>query len=144
MENIEVRLERIIRDFVQNPGWNAGSVVKVYGSGRFVAATNFGQCLAYGSLDQLGTDFEAVRTRLDGEGLLAAPRTPLTTRAAHFRTRFIELAMNGVSELRTDADDFDKRLSGAPSTKLGFTSLINKEETFVDSLLKAGMKPPTN
>jgi WD40 repeat protein len=130
---------------IQNPGWNEGFVAKIYGDGTFVVSNNPGRCLAYGSLVQLKTDFETVKTRLVGEGLLAVAKEPLTISAAHFRTRFIELMLSSVPELRTDADNIEVLLKSSTSKKReAFSRLFSQEETFMNSLIRAGMKSPPN
>lgn len=129
---------------IQNPGWNEGLLAKIYGDGSFVVTNNPGRCLAYGSLDQFTTNFESVKTRLVGEGLLGIPKAPLIVGAAHFRTRFVELVVDGVPELRSDAESIDV-LKGAPATKReAFERIFSREESFVNSLRHGGMKPPGN
>jgi len=130
---------------IQNPGWNEGLLAKIYGDGSFVVTNNFGHCLAYGSLDQFKTNFESVKARLVSEGLLGIPKAPLIVGAAHFRTRFIELAVDGVPELRTDADSIDVLLKGVPAEKReAFWRVFSQEESFINSLRQAGMKPPAS
>ena len=117
----------------------------MYADGRFVATDNFGKCLAYGSLDDLKTDFESVRNRLVSEGLIDVGKDPLTLGADHYGTGFIELTINGVSELRSDADDIEVLLKGGPAKKReAFSRIFNPEKRFIDSILNAGMKPPAN
>jgi WD40 repeat protein len=131
--------------YVQNPGWNEGFVVKVYDDGSFVASDNSGKCRAYGSLSQLKTDFESVRNRLVSDGLIAVGRDPLTLGADHYGTAFIELTINGVSELRSNADDIGILLNGGPAKKRdAFDRVFKQEKPFIDSLLQAGMKLGAN
>lgn len=130
--------DHIIFGDVQNPGWNEGFLVKIYGGGDFVAANNSGKCLSHGTLDQLGTDFKSVRKRLLGSGLMEIPKEPLTLNAAHFRTRFIGVATGGVSELRSDAEDIEALMRGAPAKKReAFSRIFDGEEQFINSLLRA-------
>lgn len=131
--------------YVQNPGWNEGFVAKIYDDGSFVASDNSGKCRSYGSLSQLNTDFKTIKQRLVNEGLIAVGRDPLTLGADHYGTAFIDLTTNGVSELRSDADDIGVLLKGGPAKKReAFSRVFNKEKPFVDSLLRAGMKLPSN
>lgn len=134
----------IIFGDVQNPGWNQGFIAKIYGDGSFVATTNFGKCVAYGNLDQLKTDFQSVKERLVGEGLLSVPKEPLTIASAHFRTCFIGLMSNGMYELRSDADSFELLLKGGPSKKReAFNLILDKEESFLTLLKQTGIKLPS-
>ncbi|HLF83108.1 MAG TPA: WD40 repeat domain-containing protein [Blastocatellia bacterium] len=131
--------------YVQNPGWNEGFVAKIYGDGSFVATDNSGKCRAYGSLVQLKTDFESVRKRLVSEGLIDIAKNPLTLGADHYGTRFIELTINGVPELRSDADNVAVLLKGGPAKKReSFSRVFNQEEAFINSILNSGMKAPPN
>lgn len=131
--------------YVQNPGWNEGFVAKIYDDGSFVASDNSGKCRSYGSLSQLNTDFNTIKHRLVNEGLIAVGRDPLTLGADHYGTAFIDLTTNGVSELRSDADDIGVLLKGGPAKKReAFSRVFSKEKRFVDSLLRAGMKLPSN
>jgi WD40 repeat protein len=131
--------------YVQNPGWKEGFVAKIYDDGSFVASDNSGKCRAYGSLSQLKTDFESVKTRLISEGLIAVGRDPLTLGADHYGTAFIDLTTNGVSELRSDADDIGVLLKGGPAKKReAFSRVFNQEKAFIDSLLHSGMRLPAN
>jgi len=130
---------------IENPGWNKGFVAKVYGDDSFVAATNLGVCLAYGSLAKTNTaaDFLSLKTRLIGEGLLSIPKLPITLGLDHYRTRFIELSDEGKSELRSDGEvvDFSK-VSKYPTRKQkDFRRIFESEGTFLSSLLHAGMTP---
>jgi WD40 repeat protein len=128
---------------IQNPGWNEGSIIKVYGDSSFVAANNAGKCLAYGHLDQLSTSFETLKKRLVGEGLLSVPKEPLTLGTDHYRTRFIGLASDGAPELRSDADSIEVLLKGGPAKKReAFSRVFNQEEQIINSLLRAGLKLP--
>ncbi|MDT5157974.1 MAG: hypothetical protein QOH51_2331 [Acidobacteriota bacterium] len=128
---------------IQNPGWNEGSIIKVYGDGSFVAANNPGRCLAYGHLDQLNTSFESLKNRLISEGLLSVPKEPLTLGADHYRTRFIGLGSGGAPELRSDADSIEVLLKGGPAKKReAFSRIFSQEEQFINSLLRAGLRPP--
>lgn len=138
---IDVASNYIIFGDVQNPGWNQGCIAKIYGDGSFVATTNFGRCLAYGNLDQLKTDFQSVKKRLIEENLLLVPKEPLTLRTAHYRTRFIGIASNGVYELRSDADSLEVLLNGGLSKKReAFTLILDKEQPFLNLLQQVGIK----
>jgi len=129
--------------YVQNPGWNKGFVAKIYDDGSFVASDNSGKCRSYGSLSQLKTDFDSVKRRLINEALLAVGRDPLTLGADHYATAFIDLTTNGVSELRSDADDIAVLLKGGPAKKRdAFSRVFDQEKAFIDSLLNSGMKLP--
>lgn len=135
----------IIFGDVRNPGWNEGFVAKVYGDGSFVATDNSGKCLSYGHLAQLKTDFESLRKRLVGEGLLSVPKEPLTLGASHYRTRFIELVSGGAPELRSDADSIEVLLKGGPAKKReAFSRVFDLEQQFINSLLRAGLNAPQN
>jgi WD40 repeat protein len=136
-------LNHIVFGDIQNPGWNEGLLAKIYGDGTFVVTNNPGRCIAYGSLDQFKTNFESVRARLVSEGLLGIPKEPLVLGADHYRTRFMELALDGVSELRSDADSIEVLLKGGPAKKReAFSRVFSQEEPFINSLMHAGMKPP--
>jgi hypothetical protein len=127
---------------VQNPGWDRGFVVKVYRNGDFIAASNSGECLAYGSLDRTTTpSFGALKTRLLGEGFLSVPRDPLTRGLDHYRTRFIELFDESGSQVRSDAEvvDFSKPRTHPTKKEEDFTRIFNQEEPFINLLLHAGM-----
>lgn len=133
----------VLFGYVQNPGWDQGYVVKIYGDGSFVASDNSGKCKAYGSLDQLKTNFDSVRNRLVNKGILNIAKDPLTLGLDHYGTRFIELRINGVPELRTDADDISVLMKGGPAKKReAFSRIFKQEEAFINSLLSAGMKLP--
>lgn len=135
--------DHLLFGFVQNPGWDQGFVAKLYGDGRFVAASTTGKCLAYGSLDDLKTNFTTVRNRLISNGLIDIPINPLTLGVDHYSTAFIEVTLNGVPELRSDADDVGVLLNGGPAKKReAFSRLFAQEQTFMDSILHAGMKMP--
>jgi WD40 repeat protein len=138
-------LNHIVFGDIQNPGWNEGLLAKIYDDGTFVVTNNPGRCVAYGSLDQFKTNFDSVRARLVSEGLLGIPKEPLVLGADHYRTRFIELALDGVPELRSDADSIEVLLKGGPAKKReAFTRVFSQEEAFINSLRQAGMKPPAN
>lgn len=124
---------------VQNPGWEKGFVVKVYGDNRFVAANNSGKCLAYGTLRNL--DFASLKDRLVREGLLDIPRNPLTRGLDHYRTRFIALSVGGRLQVRSDAEvvDFSKPRTHPTKKEEEFSRIFNQEQQFIDSLLQAGM-----
>jgi hypothetical protein len=95
-------------------------------------------------LDQLKTDFESVRKRLVAEGVLDVPKEPLVLGADHYRTRFMEVTLNGVPELRSDADSIEVLLKGGPAKKReAFSRIFDQEESFINSLLRSGMKLPT-
>ena len=122
---------------VQNPGWNQGFLLKIYRDGRFMATKNSGECLADGALSQFNTDFETIKNRLIVEGFLTLPKDPLTLGTDHYRTRFIEIALNGVQDLRTDAENIELLLKGGPAKKReAFSAFYTKEEPFILSLLK--------
>ncbi|HRH46461.1 MAG TPA: hypothetical protein PKY82_32760, partial [Pyrinomonadaceae bacterium] len=101
-----------------------------------------GKCLSFGNLSQLKTDYQTVKKRLLDEGFLSIPKEPLTIGADHFRTGFIEIVMNGVSEIRTDADSFELLMKEKGKTKKreAFSRLSEKESGFINALLKAGFK----
>ena len=133
--------DHVVFGYTQNPGWDEGFMAKLYGDGRFVAASTTGKCLAYGSLEDLKTDFTTVRNRLISKGLIDIARDPLVLGTDHYGTGFIELTLNGVPELRSDADDINVLLSGGPAKKRqAFSRLFMQEKPFIDSLLKAGLK----
>lgn len=135
--------DHIVFGYVQNPGWSDGYVAKIYSDGRFVAASTDGKCLSYGSLADLKTDFVSVRDRLISRGLLEVGKDPLTLGADHYGTAFIEVMINGVPELRSDADDIQVLLNGGPAKKReAFGRIFRPEKAFVDSILKAGLKLP--
>ena len=127
---------------VRNPGWNKGFIVKVYGDESFMAASNSGECLAYGSLSTTTTpNFDALKGRLLSEGLLSVPRDPLTLGADHFRTRFIALFGENGLGVRSDVEEPDSSKSRThPANKAKqFTRIFEQEEPFINSLLQAGM-----
>jgi hypothetical protein len=133
---------------IQNPGWNEGFVAKVYGDGSFVTATNMGTCLAYGSLAKLNTgiDFGSLKTRLVTEGILSVRKNPITSGTDHYRTRFIELVVDGTSELRSDGElvDFSKPDKYPTQKQKDFRRIFEGEDAFLKSLLHAGMAENTN
>lgn len=131
--------EFVVFGDVQNPGWDKGFVVKVYGDNRFVAANNSGKCLAYGTLSNV--DFASLKDRLVREGLLDIPRDPLTRGLDHYRTRFIALSVGGQLQIRSDAEvvDFSKPRTHPTEKEEEFTRIFNQEQQFIDSLLQAGM-----
>lgn len=142
-QSSNVRRNHIVYGDIQNPGWNEGFVAKIYEDGSFVATNNPGQCLAYGTLEQFKIDFESVSKRLVSEGLLSIPKEPLILGSAHFRTRFMEVTVNGAPELRSDADSIEVLLKGGPAKKReAFNRIFHQEQSFIDSLLHAGMKTP--
>jgi len=127
---------------VHNPGWNEGFIVKIYGTGDFIAASNSGECLAYGSLNTTTTSsFAALKTRLLAEGFLSVPRNPLARRLDHYGTRFIELLDERGLEVRSDAEvvDFSKPITHPTKKEEDFSRIFKQEESFVNSLLRAGM-----
>jgi acylphosphatase len=66
-----------------------------------------------------------------------------TLGADHYRTRFMELTVNGLPELRSDADTVEVVMQGRPATKRqAFSQIFDREETFIKSLLTSGMKLP--
>ena len=134
--------EFIVFGDVQNPGWDTGSLVKIYGNGAFVSTDNPGKCLAKGSLSQFKTDFLTVKQRLVDEGLLNIPRDPLTLGASHYRTRFITISQGGKEHPRSDADDIGVLLSGGPAKKReAFNALYLKEQPFIELLITGGTAP---
>ena len=135
--------DHLVFGYTQNPGWDEGFMAKLYGDGRFVATSTTGKCLAYGSLDDLKTEFTTVRSRLISTGLIDIARDPLVLGADHYGTAFIEVTLNGVPELRSDADDINVLLSGGPAKKRqAFTRIFSQEKPFINSILKAGLKLP--
>jgi WD40 repeat protein len=124
----------------ENPGF--GYVIKIFNNGNFAAANRSGKCLSYGNLSQLKTGYQTVKQRLLDEKFLSIPREPLTIGADHFRTEFIEITTDGVSEIRTDADSFELLMKEKGKTKKreAFSQISTKEQGFVDSLLKAGFR----
>ena len=135
--------DHIVFGYTQNPGWSDGFVAKLYSDGRFVAANTLGECLSAGSLADLKTNFAAVRDRLISRGIIDVQKEPLTLGADHYGTAFIEFTINGVPELRSDADDIAVLLNGGPAKKReAFSRIFKQEQAFVDSILKAGMKLP--
>lgn len=136
--------EYVVFGDVQNPGWDKGFVVKVYGEGNFVAANNSGECLAYGSLNTTTTaNFDSLKTHLLREGLLSIPRDPLTRGLDHYRTRFIELSVAGGPQVRSDAAvvDFSKLRTHKTKKEEDFTRIFTQEEPFINSVLRSGMHP---
>ncbi|HEX8738295.1 MAG TPA: hypothetical protein VF721_23370 [Pyrinomonadaceae bacterium] len=130
----------IVFGTVQNPGWNEGYVAKIFGDGSFAASNNSGKCLSYGNLSELKTDYQAVRKRLLDRDLLLIPKAPLTIGADHYRTQFIELSTEGISEIRSDADSFEILINGQSKKREAFSKIYRQEELFLKSLLKAGFK----
>lgn len=129
---------------ISNPGWNEGFIAKVYGNGTFVASTNLGACLAYGSLSdgQEQQGLQAIRQRLLERGFLQIPTEPVTFATDHYRTRFIELSIDGVRHLRTDAEVIDFRKKDRPNTKKDFIRTFEEERMFISSLLGSGKQTP--
>ena len=132
------RLDHIVFGDVQNPGWDEGLLAKLYQDGTFMVTNNPGQCLAYGQLDQSNVDFKTVRTRLVNQGLLTVPKEPLVSGIDHFHTRFIELRVNGISELRSDEDGF---IVDSPKREM-FGQVYEREEAFIKKLRNAGLSGP--
>lgn len=127
--------DHIVFGDVQNPGWNKGFITKVYFDGTFVTTDNPGRCIATGSIARSGFDFAGVKKRLIDVGILSVPKEPLTLGAAHFRTKFIELTVNGQQELRTDAEDIGLLLKGGQAKKRNaFEKIISRVEAFITSL----------
>jgi hypothetical protein len=57
----------------------------------------------------------------------------------------MELALDGVPELRSDADSIEVLLKGGPAKKReAFSRIFSQEESFINSLRQAGMKRPGN
>jgi WD40 repeat protein len=143
LSRADSKSDHVVFGYVQNPGWNEGFVTKIFDDGSFVAANSSGRCRAYGSLAQLKTDFETVRKRLIAEGILEVGKEPLTIGADHYSTAFIELTSDGVTELRSDADNIAALLQGAPAKKReAFGRVFKQEKVFIDSLLNAGQTLP--
>lgn len=124
----------------ENPGF--GYAIKIFSNGNFVSVNRSGKCLSYGSLSQLKTDYQTVKKRLLDEDFLLIPKEPLTIGADHFRTEFIEIVTNGISEIRTDADSFELLMKekGKTTKREAFSKISAKERPFVDSLLNAGFR----
>jgi WD40 repeat protein len=134
--------EFIVFGDVQNPGWDTGSLVKIYANGTFVSTDNPGKCIAKGSLSQFKTDFLTVKQRLLDEGLLDIQRDPLTLGADHYRTRFITISEGGKEHPRSDADDIGVLLNGGPAKKReAFNALYLKEQPFIELLITGGTAP---
>ncbi len=76
------------------------------------------------------------------QNFLSIPKEPLTLGADHYRTQFIEIKTDGVSEIRSDADSFELLMKEKGTTKKreAFSQLYAKQGEFVNSLLKAGFK----
>ena len=125
---------------VQNPGWNEGFIAKIYGDDSFVATDNSGTCLAHGSLNQLqaGQNLEAIKARLLTEGFMSSPKEPTTRGLDHYRTRFIELSLDGVRHLRTDAEVVDFGRKHPTKKEEDFRGIFRQEEPFISSILRAG------
>jgi|GEM_PF-3344637 len=141
----EAAAEHIVFGMSQNPDGAKGYVAKIYADGSFVSASSSGKCLAHGHLGELKTDFEAVRKRLLGRGLLAVPKEPLTLGAAHYRTHFIEVFSGGVAETRSDADDPGPLLDGVSKKREAFRRVFEPELPFINSLLGAkNQQAPAN
>ena len=136
--------DHILFGDIENPGWNQGLILKIYSDDTYVAVNNFGRCLANGSLHQLDTDFQTIKKRLTGEGLLDIPKEPLSSDLAHFKTRFIGIASKGILELRSDAERIDPaKLSTYPTKKQqALSRIFELEKPLMDSILRAGMKAP--
>jgi WD40 repeat protein len=127
----------IIFGDIQNPGWNTGSILKIYADSTYVTSDNPGKCVSHGSLKQFDTDFETVKKRLLQEGLLTISKDPLTLGTDHYRTRFVILSTDGREEPRSDADDIQVLLNSGPAKKReAFITLYLKEESFINMLLK--------
>ncbi len=142
-DRARVNPDHIVLGYVQNPGWSDGFIAKIYSDGRFVATNTQGKCLSYGSLVDLKTDFVTVRDRLISRGIIDVGKDPLTLGTDHYGTAFIEITINGVTELRSDADDLRVLLNGGPAKKReAFSRIFKPEKEFIDSMLKAGMKLP--
>lgn len=134
-------VDNIIFGDIQNPGWNEGSLAKLYADGAFVISDNPGKCLAYGSLDRLNTNFAAVRDRLNNSGLADLAKTPLTPGSDHFRSRFIAMTIDGVEQIRSDAEPLETLFNRLPAIKRNaFDRVFSKEEPFINQLLLAGKK----
>lgn len=134
--------EFIVFGDVQNPGWNMGSIVKIYADGTLITTDNPGKCVSKGNLSQFKTDFLTVKKRLIDAGLLNIPKEPLTLGASHFRTRFITISDGGKEHPRSDADDIQALLDGKPAKKReAFNALYLKEQAFINSLI-SGRNPP--
>jgi WD40 repeat protein len=131
---------------VRNPGWNEGFIAKVYGDDSFVATNNSGACLAHGPLNQLqpGQNLEAIKARLLAKGFMSIPEEPATRGLDHYRTRFIELSINGVRHLRTDAEVVDFARKRPAKKEEDFRRIFDQEEPFVSSILRAGSKLSPN
>ena len=81
--------------------------------------------------------------RLVSRGILDIAKSPRTIGSDHYGTAFVELTINGVPELRTDAENFELLLKGAPAKKReAFSRIFKQEEAFINSLLRAGTTLP--
>lgn len=126
----------------QNPGWSEGFALKIFSDGNFVAANNSGKCLSNGNLSQLKTDYQTIKKRLLDKNFLSVPKEPLTIGADHYRTQFIEITTDGVSEIRSDADSFELLMKEKGKTKKreAFSLIYDSEDKFIKSLMNAGFK----
>ncbi len=126
----------------QNPSWSEGFVLKIFSDGNFVAANNSGKCLSYGNLSQLKTDYQTVKKRLLDKNFLSIPKEPLTIGTDHYRTEFIEITTDGISEVRSDADSFELLMKEKGKTKKreAFSLIYDSEDAFIKSLMSAGFK----
>ncbi len=131
---------------VQNPGWNEGFIAKVYGDDSFVATNNSGTCLAHGPLNRLqpGHSLELIKARLLRQGFMSIPEEPMTDGSDHYRTRFIELSINGIHHLRTDAEVVDSTRKRPKRKEEEFRRLFDQEEPFLSSILRGGSKLSPN
>jgi hypothetical protein len=129
--------EFVVFGDVQNPGWDDGFVLKIYGENSFVAANNSGKCLAYGRLSNL--DFTKLKDRLVREGLLDIPRDPLTRGLDHYRTRFIAMSVADQLQIRSDAEVLDFSRTRPTKKEEEFTGIFKREQQFIETLLRAGM-----
>ncbi len=121
---------------VQNPGWDEGLLIKLFADDRYVVTRNNGECVAFGSLTRLNLSYSRIRAEIFDAGFLGIPREPVTTSAAHYRTRFIVTATEGVIETRTDAEEFDpERKTNSPAGKHeAFSEIFSKLEPTINKL----------
>ena len=134
--------ESIVFAEIQNPGWNLGTITKLYSNGSYIVTDNPGKCVALGNLEKAGTNFGEVKKRLTASGLLSLVVKPLTPGSAHYSTRFIGISSDGVMQIRSDAEDFEALLKGAPPKKReAFNLVYSKEEPFLKELVRVGSLP---
>lgn len=136
--------DHIVFGDVQNPGWNRSKILKIFSDGSFVAATNLGVCMAYGSLSDIRSDwsFEDLRAELLSGGLLEIPEEPQTRGTDHYRTRFIQLSSGEQQHLRTDAEQWTQGEPRPEGKVEKFDQLWSHFETILEKLMRAGRHEP--